>query len=121
MWQTQATLYVDSDDPVVKTLQPIIKTGSKWKMVEVVDEAKECIKIKDVIGQTQTDSKGLGSSAAKWWPKAEGKEKRDMDINEIRLNEDSRRVQKAVQQLQQGQGIKWDNALQKFLTWSEIW
>ncbi|KAK3757375.1 hypothetical protein RRG08_058232 [Elysia crispata] len=46
---------------------------------------------------------GLGSSTAKWWSKAEGKEKRDMVINEIRLNEDSRRVQKAVQQPQQGQ------------------
>ena len=30
----------------------------------------------------------LGSSVTKWWSKAEGKEKRDMVINEIRLNED---------------------------------
>ncbi|KAK3736657.1 hypothetical protein RRG08_000256 [Elysia crispata] len=48
----------DSEDPVVKTVQLTIKTGRKWKVVEavlVVDEAKECLKIKDVIGQTQTD------------------------------------------------------------------
>ncbi|KAK3766094.1 hypothetical protein RRG08_002326 [Elysia crispata] len=44
-----------------------------------------------------------------------------MIINEIRLIEDSRRVQKAVQQSQQGQWTNWDNALQKFLTWNEIW
>ncbi|KAK3742343.1 hypothetical protein RRG08_051576 [Elysia crispata] len=44
-----------------------------------------------------------------------------MVINEIRLNEDSRRVQKAVQQPQQGQWTNWDNALQKSLTWNEIW
>ena len=87
----------DSEDPVVKTVQPTIKTGRKWKVVEALGEAKECLKIKEVIGQTQTDRKGLGSSTAKWWSKAEGKEKRDMVINEIRLNEDSRRVQKAVQ------------------------
>ncbi|KAK3781004.1 hypothetical protein RRG08_046308 [Elysia crispata] len=43
-----------------------------------------------------------------------------MVINEIRLNEDSRRVQKAVQQPQQGQWTNWDNALQKSLTWNEI-
>ena len=86
-----------------------------------VDEAKECLRIKEVIGQTQTDRKGLGSSTAKWWSKAEGKEKRDMVINEIRLNEDSRRVQKAVQQPQQGQWTNWDNTLQKSLTWNEIW
>ncbi|KAK3790019.1 hypothetical protein RRG08_016332 [Elysia crispata] len=72
-------------------------------------------------GQTQTDRKGLGSSTAKWWSKAEGKEKRDMVINEIRLNEDTRRVQKAGQQSQQGQWTNWDNALQKSLTWNEIW
>ena len=44
-----------------------------------------------------------------------------MVINEIRLNEDSKRVQKAVQQPQQGQWTNWDNALQKSLTWNEIW
>ena len=100
----------DSEDPVVKTVQPTIKTGRKWKVVETVDEAKECLKIKEVFGQTQTDRKGLGSSTIKWWSKAEGKEKRDMVINEIRLNEYSWRVQKAVQQPQQGQWTNWDNA-----------
>ncbi|KAK3797119.1 hypothetical protein RRG08_060463 [Elysia crispata] len=35
----------DSEDPVVKTVQPTIKTGRKWKVVEAVDEAKECLKI----------------------------------------------------------------------------
>ena len=87
---------------VVNTVQPTIKTGRKWK-VEAIDEAKECLKIKEVIGQTQNDRKGLGSSTAKWWSKSEGEEKRYCVINEIRLNEDSRRVQKAVQQPEQGQ------------------
>ena len=45
----------DSEDPVVKTVQPTIMTGRKWKVVEAVDEAKECLKIKKVIGQTQID------------------------------------------------------------------
>ncbi|KAK3770086.1 hypothetical protein RRG08_040993 [Elysia crispata] len=111
----------DSVDPVVKTLQPTIKRGRKWKAIEDVDKAKECLKIKEVIGQTQIDRKEQGPSTVKWWSKAEGKEKRDMVINEIRLNEDSRRVQNAVYQPQQGQSTNWDNALQKSLTWNEIW
>ena len=61
----------DPEDPVVTDH----KTGRKWKDVEAVDEAKECLKIKEAIGQTQTDRKGLGSSTAKWWSKAEGKRK----------------------------------------------
>ena len=88
----------DSEDPVVKTEQPTIKTGRKWKVVAAVDQAKESLKIKERIGQTQTDRKGLELSTAKWRSKVEGK--RGMVLNEIRLNEDSRRVQKAVQQPQ---------------------
>ena len=94
----------DSEDKFVKTVQPTIKAGRKWKVVEAVDEAKECLKIKTVIGQTQTDRKGLGSSTAKWWSKAEGKEKRDMVINEIRLNEDSKRFRKQSSNLNRNNG-----------------
>ena len=82
----------DSDDPVVKAVQSTIKTRRKWEVVEAKEQAKQCLKVKDVIGQTQTDRKGLGSSVTKCWSRAEGKEKRDTVINEIRLNEDSRRV-----------------------------
>ncbi|GFO24226.1 reverse transcriptase [Plakobranchus ocellatus] len=53
--------------------------------------------------------------------KTEGKEKRDMVIDEIRNKEDSIRVQKAVQQPQQGQWTNWDTAIQRSLTWNDIW
>ena len=75
----------------MKTVQSTIKTSREWKVVEATDQAKGCLKIKEVFGQPQTDRKGLGSSVTKWWSKAEGKEKRDMVINEIRLNEDFRK------------------------------
>ncbi|GFR85040.1 reverse transcriptase [Elysia marginata] len=74
------TMLEESDDPVVKTVQPSIKTGRNWKVAEAIDEAKECLRLKEVIGQTQTDRKGLGSSSVKWWSKTGGKEKRDMVI-----------------------------------------
>ncbi|KAK3786015.1 hypothetical protein RRG08_023437 [Elysia crispata] len=38
----------DSKDPVVKTVTPTIKLGRKLRVVEAVDEAKECLKIKEV-------------------------------------------------------------------------
>ncbi|GFR58671.1 reverse transcriptase [Elysia marginata] len=85
----------DSDDPVVKTVQPSTKTGRKWKVAEAIDEAKECLKMKEVIGQTQTDRKGLGSSSVKWWSRTEGKEKRGMIIDEVRQKKkDFRRIQR---------------------------
>ncbi|GFO06785.1 reverse transcriptase [Plakobranchus ocellatus] len=114
------TMLEESDDPVVKTAQPSLKIGRQWKVTEAVDEAKECLKMKEVIGQTQTDRRGLGSTTAKRWSKTEGKEKRDMIIDEIRNKEDSTRVQKAVQQPQQGQWTNWDTAIQRSLTWNDI-
>ncbi|GFO24929.1 polyprotein [Plakobranchus ocellatus] len=71
------TILEESDDPVVKTVQPSLKTGRKWKVTEAIDEAKECLKMKEVIGQT--DRRGLGSTTAKWWSKTEGKEKKGHD------------------------------------------
>ncbi|GFO50090.1 reverse transcriptase [Plakobranchus ocellatus] len=44
-----------------------------------------------------------------------------MIIDEIRNKEDSTRVQKAVQQPQQGQWTNWDTAIQRSLTWNDIW
>ncbi|GFO40902.1 polyprotein [Plakobranchus ocellatus] len=32
------TMLEESDDPVVKTVQPSLKTGRKWKVTEAVDE-----------------------------------------------------------------------------------
>ncbi|GFN84933.1 polyprotein [Plakobranchus ocellatus] len=77
--------------------------------------------MKEVIGQTQTDRRGLGSTTVKWWSKTEGNEKRDMIIDEIRNKEDSIREHKAVQQPQQGQWTNWDTAIQRSLTWNDIW
>ncbi|GFO02079.1 reverse transcriptase [Plakobranchus ocellatus] len=53
--------------------------------------------------------------------KTEGKGKRDTIIDEIRNKEDSIRVQKAAQQPQQGQWTNWDTAVQRSLTWNDIW
>ncbi|GFO16667.1 reverse transcriptase [Plakobranchus ocellatus] len=44
-----------------------------------------------------------------------------MKIDEIRLEEDSKRIQKAVQQSQQGHWTSWESALQRSLIWNEIW
>ncbi|GFO05151.1 polyprotein [Plakobranchus ocellatus] len=44
-----------------------------------------------------------------------------MIIDEIRNKEDSTRVQKAVQQPQQFQWTNWDTAIQRSLTWNDIW
>ena len=64
----------DSEDLIVRTVLLTIKMGKKWKVVEAVDQVKACLKIKEVMAQTQTDHKGLGLSTAKWCSNAGGKE-----------------------------------------------
>ena len=44
-----------------------------------------------------------------------------MIINEVRKDEDNKRFQKAAQQSQQGQWTNWEDALQKSLSWNDIW
>ncbi|GFR84960.1 polyprotein [Elysia marginata] len=44
-----------------------------------------------------------------------------MIIDEVRQKEDFRRTQKAVQQSLQGQWANWDSAIQRSLTWKDIW
>ena len=110
----------DSEETAVKTIQLTTKMGRAWKVLEAIHKAKECLRIKEVVVQTQTDRKAMVSSVTKRWSKAEGIDKRDMVINQIRLNECCRRFQKAAQQSQQGQWTNWDNTLQKSLTWNDI-
>ncbi|GFR84440.1 reverse transcriptase [Elysia marginata] len=84
------------------TMITLLKARQKWNVEKAIDEAKEWLKTKGVIDQTQIDRKGLEPPTAKWWSKAEGKEERDIVINGVRHKEDFRRLQKAVQQPHQG-------------------
>ncbi|GFS24337.1 polyprotein [Elysia marginata] len=44
-----------------------------------------------------------------------------MIIDDVRQREDFKRIQTAVQQPQQGQWTNWDSAIQRSLTWKDIW
>ncbi|GFN81504.1 polyprotein [Plakobranchus ocellatus] len=61
------TMLEDSEDPAVRSIQPQLRSGRKWKVDKAVNQAKESLKVKEVIGFTQTEKKGLGSERVKWW------------------------------------------------------
>ena len=52
---------------------------------------------------------------------ANGKDRRDMVIQEVRNEDDNKRLIKGVQQSQQGQWTSWEEALQRSITWNDIW
>ena len=87
----------DSKDKVIKSLNPTLKTGRKWKVKDTIISAKENPPFKEVIGLTQTGRQGLGVNEQKLWSQTNGKDRRDMVIQEVRNEEDNKRLIKGVQ------------------------
>ncbi|GFO45619.1 reverse transcriptase [Plakobranchus ocellatus] len=61
------TMLEESDDPVVKTVQPSLKTGRKWKVTEAVNEAKECLKMKLKLTAWALDQPQPNEGRVKKW------------------------------------------------------
>ena len=81
----------DSTDEIIRKAYPEIKSGTKWSAVKAAQEA-ECIqRIKDIIGVTQTNRAGLGSTSKKVLSKVGPKGERDMVSDEIRMFEEEQR------------------------------
>ena len=110
----------DSKDKVIKSLNPTLKTGRKWKVKDTIINAKENLAFKEVIGLTQTGRQGLGVNEKKWWSQANGEDLREMVIQDVINEEDNKRLIKRVQQSQQGQWTSWEEALQRSITWNDI-
>ena len=59
----------DSANEVIRKAYPEIKSGTKWSAVRVVQEAECSIRLKDIIGITQINQAGLGSTSNKAFSK----------------------------------------------------
>lgn len=116
-----AMMLQDSVDPTVQKSEPKLRTGRKWKAKSAVDNAQAALRLKEVMGATQSGRQGFNSSEGPWWSQASPRERREMVVQEVREAEDERRVQKAAQQSQQGQWTAWSGALQRSLTWGDVW
>ena len=53
----------DSADEVIRKAYLEIKSGTKWAAVGAAHEAECSLRIKDIIGVTQTNRTGLGSTS----------------------------------------------------------
>ena len=73
-----------------------MKTGRKWKVKDTIISAKENLAFKEVIGLTKIGSQGLGVNEKKLWSQTNGKDRRDMVIQEVRNEEDNKRVMKGL-------------------------
>ncbi|XP_078336960.1 uncharacterized protein LOC144626561 [Crassostrea virginica] len=80
-------------------------------------KAESMLTLRDIIGNTCIGRQGLGIEHFQQWEKSEGKERRDMVLQEVRKGEEDQRRSKSVQL---GARTKWDVPSRK-VTWAELW
>ena len=68
----------DSADEIIREAYPEIKNGTKWSTVKAAQEVECSLRIKDIIGVTQTNRAGLGSTSNKAFSKMDPKGKKTL-------------------------------------------
>ena len=110
----------DSPDEVVRHVNPEVRSGTKWSAHRAVEEAEGSLKIKDIIGATQTGRQGLGSTTHRWFSEASTTERRRMITDEVRVFEEEKRTAIAAGQAKQCAWTKWTEVESRKLSWSRL-
>ena len=107
----------DSAYDVIRKAYPEIKSDTKWSAFKAAQEAECSLRIKDIIGVTQTNRAVLGSTSNKVFSK-EGE--KDMMSEEDRMFEEEQRKASAVTQAKQCAWTKWNNIEPIELSWKSL-
>ena len=110
----------DSADEIIWKAYPKIKSGTKWSDVKTAQEVKCSLRIKDIIGITQINRAGLGSTSKRVFSKVDPKGKRDMVSKEVRMFEEEQRKASAVTQAKQCAWTKWNDIEPIKLSWKSL-
>ena len=110
----------DSAYKIIQKAYPEIKSGMKWSAIKAAQEVKCSLQIKDIIGVTQTNRAGLGSTSKKVFSKVDPKGKRDMVSKEVRMFEEEQRKASAVTQAKQCAWTKWNDIEPIKLSWKSL-
>ena len=114
------TMMKDSTDEIIRKAYPEIKSGTKLSAVKITQEVECTLRIKDIIGVTQTNRAGLGSSSNKVFSKVGPKGKRDMMSKQVRMFEEEQRKASAVTQAKQCAWTKWNDIEPIKLSWKSL-
>ena len=110
----------DSQDEVLRVNAIFSKTEklmTRWTKQNKTSNSKRPLDIHKMVTRVYDVTQRL----INWWLKEYGMEKRGIVIQDVRQEEDQKRIKKAVQESQQGQWTTWENALQRTLTWKNLW
>ncbi|XP_053332775.1 uncharacterized protein LOC128506382 [Clarias gariepinus] len=112
--------YRDSSDPKVAKAGIQVRTGRKWRAEEAVQEAEARLRQRSLVGAVSKGRAGLGSFLTSQI-NTRGEGRRRLVQEEVRAAVEETRSCKAVEMRLQGAWTRWENAVERKVTWTEIW
>lgn len=117
----EALQYRDSRDPKVASAGIQVKTGRKWSAGKALEVAESRLRQKALVGSIATGHAGIGYFPTTRVENPKGKERQHLIQEEVRAGVEEVRASRMVGLGQQGAWTKWNNVLQRKITWSNIW
>ena len=114
-------LYWDSKDSKVASAGIVVRTGWKWKAQEGLEVAQSRLRHRALVGTVATGRAGLGAFPQPRYENAHGKDKRQLVLKEVRAGVEEERTSRMVGMQQQGAWTRWEGALERKVSWPEIW
>ncbi|XP_016140413.1 uncharacterized protein [Sinocyclocheilus grahami] len=112
----------DSSDPAVQSSKVQVQTGRKRKASQSVHQAITRLKHQEVVGVVQYGRAGFGwGTSSKMWSKALKAERKELVISEVVREEKEGYKIKDVSQCQQGRWTTWEAAIDRIVTWADLW
>ncbi|KAK0146299.1 hypothetical protein N1851_014401 [Merluccius polli] len=113
--------YSGSRDAKVSGAGIVVRTGRKWRAADAVQQAETRLKHKAILGTVAQGRARLGSRAAARYDSASGRERQRLVQEEVRASVEEERTSRAVAMRQQGAWMNWEQAMERSVTWKDIW
>ncbi len=96
----------------------VVRTG---RTAEAGQQAETWLKHKSILGTVAQGRAGLGSIRATQYDSASGKERQRLVQEEVQASVEEEQTSRAVAMRQQGAWMKWEQAMERSVTWMDIW
>ncbi|KAI4893046.1 hypothetical protein NFI96_026080, partial [Prochilodus magdalenae] len=111
----EVLLYRDSIDKVAAAGIEV-RTGRKWRAQEAVDQAEARLRHSVLVGTVAVGRAGIGNKPRPLYNQVQGKVQ-----DEVRAGVEEALTSQMVGMRQQGAWMRWEQALDRKITWSELW
>ena len=116
----QVMLLEESSDHCVSEAGIQIEGGRKWRAGVAVEEAKQRLRHKDIVGTVSHGRQGLGCASRQSWRSADKATRRQLVQAEIFEQREEQRTARAAAMSNQGSWLNWQSVPSKKISWKEL-